>query len=82
MEKKQTIIFNKVEIADKPSVEQVVSVMSRNSYDETVRLGFTNVSVIDGIIYAQVLFRIPSYVQGYIEVEGRLEQQIINLFTE
>lgn len=82
MEKKQTIIFNRLEIADKPSVEQVASVMCKNSYDETEGLGFTNVNVIDGIIYAQVLFRTPSYVQSYNEEDGLLEQQIINVYTE
>lgn len=82
MEIKQTIIFNKVEIADKPSVEKVVSSMNRNSYDETDGLGFTNINVIDGIIYAQVLFRTPSYVQSYNEEDGLLEQQIINVYTD
>lgn len=82
MNKKQTIIFNRIEIAGNPSVDQVAAIMRRYPYDETEGLGFTNISIEDGIVYAKVLFRTPSYIQSYNEVEGLLEQRIVNVYAE
>lgn len=79
---KQTIIFNRIEIAGNPSVDHVNVVMRRYSYDETEGIGFTNISVEDGIVYAKVLLRTPSCIQSYNEADGLLEQKIVNVYAE
>lgn len=82
MDKKQTVLFNKIDIEGSPSVQQVAVTMRRISYDEAEGLGFTNVSVEDNIVYAQGLFRTPSYIQSYNKENGLLEQKVVDIYAE
>lgn len=82
MDKKQTVLFNKIVIEGGLSVQQVADTMRRNSYDEAEGLGFTNVCIEDDIVYAQGLFRTPSYIQSYNKENGLFEQKVVDVYTE
>ena len=48
MDKKETLIFNKVEIEGFPSIGQVVEKMHQKMYNERKGLGFTNITAKNG----------------------------------
>lgn len=82
MEKKETLIFNKVEIEGISSIEQVVAKMHQKMYNDKKGLGFTNITVEDSTVFATILLRTPSYIRSYNEKEGLFEQQVINIYGE
>lgn len=82
MEKKETLIFNKVEIEDISSIEQVVAKMYKKMYNEQKGLGFTNITVEDCMVFATILVRTPSFIRSYNEKEGLFEQQVINIYGD
>ena len=82
MDKKETLIFNKVEVEGFSSKEQVVEKMRRKMYNDKNGLGFTNITVEDNIVFATILLRTPSYIRSYNEKEGVFVQQVVNIYGE
>ena len=82
MDKKETLIFNKVEVEGFSSKEQVVEKMRRKMYNDKNGLGFTNITVEDNIVFATILLRTPSYIRSYNEKEGVFVQQVVNIYGD
>lgn len=82
MEKKETLIFNKVEVEGFSSIEQVVAKMHQKMYNEKKGLGFTNITVEDSMVFATILLRTPSYIRSYNEKEGVFEKQVVNIYGD
>ena len=82
MEKKETLIFNKVEIGGFSSIDQVVAKMHHKMYNDKKGLGFTNITVEDSMVFATILLRTPSYIRNYNEKEGLFEQQVVNIYGD
>lgn len=82
MDKKETLIFNKVKIEGSPSIYQVVEKMHQKMYNEKKGLGFTNITIEDSMVFATILLRTPSYIRSYNEKEGMFEQQVVNIYGD
>lgn len=82
MDKKETLIFNKVEIEGFPSIGQVVEKMYQKMYNDRKGLGFTNITIEDNMVFATILLRTPSYIRSYNEKEGMFEQQVVNIYGD
>ena len=79
MDKKETLIFNKVEIEGFPSIEQVVEKMHQKMYNERKGLGFTNITIEDNMVFATILLRTPSYIRSLTSMEILKLQLILSM---
>lgn len=81
MEIKETLIFNKIRIPNL-SVEEIVEIFNTWKYTDELGLGFTYVHIEDNSIVANVLSKVPSYVQNYNSQEKVFEKNMIYIYDE
>ena len=81
MEIKETLIFNKFKIPNL-SIEEIVKVFNTWKYTEELGIGFTYVHIEDNSIIANVLCKIPSYVQSYNSQNNIFEKNVIYIYDE
>jgi len=81
MEIKETLVFNKIHLPDL-SVEDIAYIFDSHKYTDDAGIGFTYVHVEDSSIVANVLVKIPSYLQSYNSQENVLEKSVVYIFDE
>lgn len=82
MDKKETLIFNKVKIEGSPSIYQVVEKMHQKMYNEKKGLGFTNITIEDSMVFATILLKHSFFLIIAAYVRRSAKQQVVNIYGD
>ena len=81
MEVKETLVFNRIKTPNM-SIDDIAEMFNENRYTDDVGIGFTYVHIEDSSIVANILIKIPSYLQNYNYHENVFEKSVVYIFDE
>lgn len=82
MEVRKSIIFNKIIISQELMAENIYTELSHNYYSDKTGIGTLGVAMDEGIIHAEFLMKIPTYINNYDQSEGTISRTIVDIYEE
>lgn len=82
METKENLIFNRYELNENLSPEQMVKELKTHIYTDVNGLGFTTIRIEDDVIEANLIIRTPTFIKVYNPIDGTFNSNVIYVFDE